>query len=126
VAKDEGVYFLLVFSFDEGRLIDQDEYRDRLEAIAPYDAAETQYRGKLDRFEVVLIGADSIETVMKTHGHYLMARPRCDSRRRDLPGDGWGLYVGHDFPFQPKPTSSARRRINCAYQKPSSPLMVAK
>jgi hypothetical protein len=70
MSKDDAVYFLLVFSFDEGRLVDQGEYTDREAAIKAYDAKEREYRRCLDRFEVVLIGADSIETVMKTHGHY--------------------------------------------------------
>lgn len=70
MAKGDAVYFLLVFSFDEGRLIHQDEYVNSDEAIAAYNAAEKQYRPHLDKYEIVLIGADSIETVMKTHGHY--------------------------------------------------------
>lgn len=70
MAKGDAVYFLLVFSFDEGRLILQDEYINSDEAVAAYNAAEKQYRPNLDRFEIVLIGADSIATVMKTHGHY--------------------------------------------------------
>jgi hypothetical protein len=48
----------------------QDEYTDSDEAIAAYNAAEKLYRPNLARFEIVLIGADSIATVMKTHGHY--------------------------------------------------------
>jgi len=70
VGKDDAVYFLLVFSFDEGRLVHTDEYTDPDEAIAAYNTTERRYRGNLDRFEIVLIGADSISTVMKTHGHY--------------------------------------------------------
>jgi hypothetical protein len=67
---DNAVYFLLVFSFDQGRLVRQQEYKEREAAIAAYDAAERQYRHELEHYEVVLIGADSIATVMKTHGHY--------------------------------------------------------
>jgi hypothetical protein len=70
MGRDNAVYFLLVFSLDEGRLVRREEYADRLEAIAAYDAAEGYYRPNVDRYEVVLIGADSIETVMVTHGHY--------------------------------------------------------
>jgi hypothetical protein len=70
MSKDDAVYFLLVYSFDEGLLVHQDEQTDREAAIAAYDAMERKYRGCLDRYEVVLIGADSIETIMKTHGHY--------------------------------------------------------
>ncbi|GJF12941.1 hypothetical protein NGTWS0302_17820 [Mycolicibacterium cyprinidarum] len=70
MGKDNAVYFLLVYSFDEGRLVHQEEQIDRNSAIAAYDAMERHYRACLDRYEVVLIGADSIQTVMKTHGHY--------------------------------------------------------
>jgi hypothetical protein len=70
VGKDNAVYFLLAFSFDEGRLIREEQFGDREEAVAAYNAAEDGYRGQLDKYEVVLIGADSIATVMKTHGHY--------------------------------------------------------
>jgi hypothetical protein len=70
MGRDDAVYFLLVYSFDEGALVHQDELNDREAAIVAYDAMERQYRACLDRYEVVLIGADSIETVMKTHGHY--------------------------------------------------------
>lgn len=70
MAKDNAVYFLLAYSLDKGRLICQEEYHDRDEAIVAYSAAEQRYRPNLDRYEVVLIGADSIETVMLTHGHY--------------------------------------------------------
>lgn len=70
MSRDTAVYFLLVYSFDTNELVYQEECGDREAAIAAYDAMERQYRGTLDRFEVVLIGADSIETVMKTHGHY--------------------------------------------------------
>lgn len=70
MSKDDAVYFLLVYSFDENQLVYQEECRDRVAAISAYDAMEHKYRGALDRYEVVLIGADSIETVMKTHGHY--------------------------------------------------------
>lgn len=70
MARDDAVYFLLVFSFDQGRLVDKGEYTDRDTAVAAYNAAEKQYRPNLDRYEIVLIGADSIATAMKTHGHY--------------------------------------------------------
>ncbi|MBS4728538.1 hypothetical protein MSM1_09360 [Mycobacterium sp. SM1] len=70
MSRDDAVYFLLVYSFDQGLLVHQEEFSDRDVAIQAYDAMERKYRGCLDGYEVVLIGADSIETVMKTHGHY--------------------------------------------------------
>lgn len=70
MSRDDAVYFLLVYSFAQAALIHQEEYRDREDAIRAYDTVERKYKGTLDRYEVVLIGADSIETVMETHGHY--------------------------------------------------------
>ncbi len=64
------VHFLLVYSYAEGRLVEQREFHDGEEATAAYTAAERMHAGQSDAFEIVLVGADSIETVMKTHGHY--------------------------------------------------------
>lgn len=70
MTRDDAVYFLLVYSFDQGKLVHQDEFTDRTQGIRAYDSCEREYRNTLDKFEIVLIGADSIETVMQTHGHY--------------------------------------------------------
>lgn len=66
------VHFLLVYSLGERRLIHQEEFKDARLAAAAYEAAEAEYRNNTEvtRFEVVLVGADSIETVKRTHGHY--------------------------------------------------------
>lgn len=64
------VHFLLVYSYAEQKLIEQDEFTDAKDATTAYNDAEGRYRGRSDEFEVVLVGADSIETVMRTHGHY--------------------------------------------------------
>ncbi len=63
-------HFLLVYSYGEGRLVHQDEFRDEAEAAAAYTEAERSYRDRLEGFEIVLVGSDSIETIMRTHGHY--------------------------------------------------------
>lgn len=66
------VHFLLVYSLYDRMLIHQDEFTDTKKAVTAYEAAEAEYRNsdEVARFEVVLVGADSIETVMRTHGHY--------------------------------------------------------
>lgn len=64
------VHFLLVYSFDDAKLIEQQEFTESDAATKAYGEAEARYRDHFDRFEIVLVGADSIETVMKTHGHY--------------------------------------------------------
>lgn len=64
------VHFLLVYSYDAQELIEQREFSASDEAVMAYKEAEARYRGRSDHFEVVLVGADSLETVVRTHGHY--------------------------------------------------------
>ena len=71
--RDDAVYFLLVYSLDKQQLVDQQSFDDRTAAITAYDEAEQSHLGRLAQLEIVLIGADSIDTVMKTHGHYFQA-----------------------------------------------------
>jgi hypothetical protein len=63
------VHFLLVYDHAEGRLLEQREFADADEAVAAYAVSEQQHRWDRD-LEIVLIGADSIETIHRTHGHY--------------------------------------------------------
>jgi hypothetical protein len=69
MAPDQLIHYLLVYSYDDSALVRQQEFKDSREATAAYEAAEQEYR-HLNRFEVVLLGADSIDTIMQTHGHY--------------------------------------------------------
>lgn len=66
------IHFLLVYSLDAGGLLRREEFRNPEAAATAYEAAEAEFRSNDEaaRFEVVLVGADSIETVMRTHGHY--------------------------------------------------------
>lgn len=66
------IHFLLVYSFDAGRLIREEKFTDTQMAVTAYESAEAEFRSinEAAKFEVVLVGADSIETVMRTHGHY--------------------------------------------------------
>jgi len=66
------IHFLLVYDLKLQRLIDTREYRNAEEATLAYSALEAMHRGDND-LEIVLIGADSIETVMQTHGQYFAA-----------------------------------------------------
>ena len=63
------VHFLLVYSHKKHALVSQDEFRDSAKAVAAYNAAEYENRDN-DDYEIVLVGSDSIQTIMKTHGHY--------------------------------------------------------
>lgn len=63
-------HFLLVYDLNAGRLIEENDLgEDGAVAAAEFSRREAQYRGR-DGFEIVLVGADSIETVRKTHAHY--------------------------------------------------------
>lgn len=67
--RDPLLHFLLVFDHAEGKLIEEESFNDVDEAIAAYEQRETNY-DKSHNIEVVLIGADSIETVHQTHANY--------------------------------------------------------
>jgi hypothetical protein len=62
-------HFLLVYDLRAQRLIEQHEFEDGNRAAAAYAELERQYKGRED-LEIVLVGADSIETIMRTHAHY--------------------------------------------------------
>ncbi|HEY5816527.1 MAG TPA: hypothetical protein VIS95_09355 [Solirubrobacterales bacterium] len=65
-------HFLLVYDLDAQRLIGQEEFGDGEEAASAYAALEHQYKGRND-LEIVLVGADSLETIKRTHAHYFDA-----------------------------------------------------
>jgi vacuolar-type H+-ATPase subunit F/Vma7 len=62
-------HFLLVYDLNVQRLISQKQYEDGEEAARAYAQLEREYQGRKD-FEIVLVGADSIETIRQTHAHY--------------------------------------------------------
>ncbi len=66
-------HFLIVYSLKEARLLNLQEFGDDIEsATDAYTAAEREYRDRADHddFEIVLVGADSIDTVRVTHSRY--------------------------------------------------------
>lgn len=63
------IHFLLVYDLNQGRLVEQAEFRDAELAGAEYARREAEHRGNRD-LEIVLVGADSLETIKMTHGHY--------------------------------------------------------
>ncbi|MGX9348115.1 hypothetical protein [Microbacterium sp. KNMS] len=63
------VHFLLAYSHKEQKLVSQYEFSDAKRATKAYADAEAKHQNDSD-YEIVLIGSDSIETIMKTHGHY--------------------------------------------------------
>ena len=63
------IHFLLVYDLSQQVLVSQAEYRDPDAAVAAYAELEAKHRQDTN-VEIVLVGADSIETIMQTHGHY--------------------------------------------------------
>ncbi len=63
------VHFLLVYDRRQGKLVEQRPFSDSKAAVRAYEDMD-------DRdMEIVLVGADSLETVMLTHGNYFDAVP---------------------------------------------------
>jgi hypothetical protein len=63
------IHFLLVYDLNLQKLIVQQEFADGEEAAQAYARMEAEHRGNND-VEIVLVGADSIETIHLTHGQY--------------------------------------------------------
>jgi hypothetical protein len=61
-------YFLVAYDVSTGGL-QVEEYDSASATAAEYSVRERQYRDRPE-IEVVLVGADSLETVKKTHSHY--------------------------------------------------------
>jgi hypothetical protein len=68
------VHFLLVYDRELQKLVVQRPFSNSAEAVDAYEAMEERYRDDA-HMEIVLVGADSIETVMLTHGNYFDAVP---------------------------------------------------
>lgn len=71
-------HFLLIYDHAEQRLRDEPRRFDAdeiFEATGAYQDAEQRFRDQ-PQIEIVLIGADSIETIERTHGHYFRDQDR--------------------------------------------------
>jgi hypothetical protein len=66
------IHFLLVYDRKAQKLVFEREYEDSAEAVKAYEETEEMYRDQ-HHMEIVLVGADSIETVKLTHGNYFEA-----------------------------------------------------
>ncbi len=68
------VHFLLVYDRRQGKLVEQRPFSDSKAAVRAYEDMEKKHQDDRD-MEIVLVGADSLETVMLTHGNYFDAVP---------------------------------------------------
>lgn len=67
-------YFLLVYHLDTQEVAVESFGDDDQAAAAAYSEREHEYRDN-NAVEVVMVGADSLETVRKTHSHYFANTP---------------------------------------------------
>jgi hypothetical protein len=63
------IHYLLVYDHTQEQLIELREFTDAEEAAAAYAELEQKHRGN-SALEIVLVGADSIDTIRQTHGNY--------------------------------------------------------
>ena len=63
------VHFLLVYDHAQQHLVDRREFSNGAAAATAYAELEAIHRDERN-LEIVLVGADSIDTIMRTHGHY--------------------------------------------------------
>lgn len=64
------LHFLLIYDRLRGSLAQEPlEFNDAAAAAQAYESAELEHRGDRD-LEIVLIGADSLDTVKQTHRNY--------------------------------------------------------
>lgn len=68
------VHFLLAYDRSLGRLVFEQPYANPAAALRAYEELEEKHRDD-QNMEIVLVGADSIETVMLTHGNYWAKEP---------------------------------------------------
>lgn len=69
------VHFLLVYDHKRQALVHQQRFTNGPAAAAAYSELEAKHRDD-ENLEIVLVGADSLATIQKTHGHYF--RPSKD------------------------------------------------
>jgi hypothetical protein len=67
------VSFLLVYDRAAGRLLREQVFASREDALHARFAAEKQYRGQEGQVEVVALEAASREALLRTHGRYFMS-----------------------------------------------------
>lgn len=75
-------HFLIIYNLRESRRVSLDEFGDDADrATHAYAAAEELYRQRGDQndFEIVLVGADSLDTIKVTHSRYF------DETREEVP-----------------------------------------
>ncbi len=73
-SQSDITHFLIVFDRDAGKQLDLIRFQDFKEAIEAYNRVEDEYADR-PRIDVVLLGADSVETIRFTHSSYFREGP---------------------------------------------------
>jgi hypothetical protein len=68
------IHFLLVYDHAKQQLVKSESFTNASEASAAYEKLEQELRAQRD-LEIVLVGADSFETIKMTHGNYFDGEP---------------------------------------------------
>lgn len=64
------LHFILIYDHQQQRLLEALEFGEHGEdATAKYAEYEREYKDR-EGVEIVLVGADSLETIRQTHAHY--------------------------------------------------------
>ena len=63
------VHVLIAYDLEEGRLLKAEEFTDSEEAMARYAQAESEHF-RDPKVEIVLVAADSLDTIRRTHASY--------------------------------------------------------
>lgn len=67
-------HFLIIFDSQKQELLAaRDVGTDRESALREYAACEQEYGMSRNRIQIVLVGAESLETVRRTHSQYFAA-----------------------------------------------------
>lgn len=74
MGQGQMIHFLMIFNHATSTLLSAAQYEDPADAAAAYAAAEREHGGTTD-LEIVLVGADSLKTIQRTHGQYFAEDP---------------------------------------------------
>jgi hypothetical protein len=66
------IHFLLTYSLTDGKIVDLQRFTDGAAAGRAYVEAERRHLCDED-YEIVLLGADSLDALRTTHSHYFDA-----------------------------------------------------
>ncbi|MGH3810241.1 MAG: hypothetical protein ACRDRU_27195 [Pseudonocardiaceae bacterium] len=73
-------HFLLVYDRSAGKLLHEERYQSRVDALHARFVAEAEHRRGADDVEVVVLSAGSREDLLRTHARYFRSLAELASR----------------------------------------------